>query len=53
MRVRVIAERDVAFGKADDLAVLAHRRAVGDRFDCHLVAGRDIAAHRETGRIAK
>ena len=44
MLVHPFARADAARGKADDLAELAHRRALADRLDRHLVAARDALA---------
>ena len=41
LRVHMLARRNRHGGKADDLAVAAHRLAHGDRLDRHLVTGRD------------
>jgi hypothetical protein len=49
--VHPFAGRDRARRKADDLAELAHRRALADRLDRHLVAARDALARGDARRL--
>jgi len=46
MRVNMVAGRDVSGGKADDLAELADRRAIGDGLRRHLVPTRNALCRR-------
>ncbi len=50
MRVDVISRPDWATRKANDLAVLFHRRSIGNLGQGDLVAGADVLIHADAHR---
>ena len=53
VRVHVLARRDASLGKADDLAVLSHRRSVVDFDQGNLMARADLLRGGDPGRAVE